>query len=343
MNQIVAPNRTDIAMLDDPLRAERQDFDRIPVVDLSAFRDGSDPEAVTKEIRWAFSNVGFLYLRGHGVPQQTVDAAFSATKDFFDLPEAEKSAVDIRTSGPTLRGYTGVFGENTNPGVTLDLKECYDAGPDRPDQFGPFRGMTPWPALPGFKDAIETYLSAVTDLSALFLEAVALGLGLDRTYFEAQRRDPIMIQRLLYYPSQTGFVDESVIGIGAHTDYGLMTVLAQDPVGGLQVMNRSGDWVEAPPIEGSFVINIGDLMQRLTNDVYLANLHRVVNVSGRERYSMPCFVDSDADAVFEPLDTFITPERPAAYGPTTVLAHKTARYAASFKDMVRGADDIAVG
>ena len=325
MNQIVTPRWTDIALLDDPLRAERQDFDRIPVVDLTRFRDGSDKQAVAKEIRWAFSNTGFLY----GVADTTIARAFAATRAFFALPEAEKNAVHIKRSGPTLRGYTGLFGENTNPGVTRDLKEIFDAGPDGAT-IAPFRGQTPWPALAGFQPAISDYLAAISALSETFLRAVAIGLDLPEDFFEERRRDPIMIQRLLHYPSQTGFIEESVIGIGAHTDYGLMTVLAQDAIGGLQVMNRSGHWIEAPPLDGTFVINIGDLMQRLTNDVYLANLHRVVNASGRERYSMPCFVDSDADAVFAPLPAFVTLARPAAYPPTTVLAHKSARYAASF-------------
>lgn len=330
MNQIVSPSRANLALLDDPLRAERQNFDQIPVVDFSRYRDGSNPLSVAKEIRWAFSNVGFIYLKGHGIPRELTNGAFSATRQFFALPDDAKNALHISKSGPTLRGYTGLFEENTNPEITRDLKEIFDVGLDSDGEPALFRGQTPWPELPGFQIAISRYLTAMVDLSALFLRAVALGLDLDEDFFEERRHDPIMIQRLLHYPSQTGMVDESLIGVGAHTDYGLMTILAQDSVGGLQVMNRAGTWVEAPPIDGTFVINIGDLMQRLTNDVYLANLHRVVNLSGQERYSLPCFVDSDPEAVFAPLEQFITPDRPAAYEPTTVLAHKSSRYAQSF-------------
>jgi isopenicillin N synthase-like dioxygenase len=143
----------------------------------------------------------------------------------------------------------------------------------------------------------------------------------------------LVIQRLLHYPSQYGQIDERIIGIGAHTDYGLMTILAQDDVGGLQILNRAGNWVEVPPIPGTFTLNISDLVQRLTNDVYLANLHRVVNLSGRERYSLPCFIDCDFDAVIAPLESCITEDRPRAYDPVQCGHHKLSRYTASFQHL----------
>ncbi len=125
-------------------------------------------------------------------------------------------------------------------------------------------------------------------------------------------------------------VDESIIGIGAHTDYGNLTILAQDDVGGLQVMNRDGQWVEGTPIAGTFVINIGDLLQRLTNDRYLANLHRVVNASGRERYSIPFFIDADYDAEFAPLPSCVSQDNPARYEAVTCGAHKYGRFVQSY-------------
>ncbi|WP_254604338.1 isopenicillin N synthase family oxygenase [Leisingera sp. ANG59] len=146
-------------------------------------------------------------------------------------------------------------------------------------------------------------------------------------------QNPISIQRLLHYPPQTGRIAEGTIGIGAHTDYGNLTILAQDDVGGLQVMNRDGQWIEGTPIPGTFVINIGDLIQKLTNDLYLANLHRVVNTSGRERYSIPFFIDADYDAVFEPLESCIGPENPARYAPVTCGAHKFGRFVNSYSHL----------
>ena len=141
---------------------------------------------------------------------------------------------------------------------------------------------------------------------------------------------PLAQLRLLHYPPQDGHVDRADIGIGAHSDYGALTILAQDDVGGLQVMNRDGDWVEASPLPGTFVINIGDLIQRLTNDIYLANLHRVVNVSGRERYSVPFFIDADFDAVFEPLPGCISDGNPKKYAAVVCGEHKYSRYLKSF-------------
>lgn len=148
-------------------------------------------------------------------------------------------------------------------------------------------------------------------------------------------RSPISIQRLLHYPPQSGYVSKDIIGIGAHTDYGNLTILSQDDVGGLQVMNRDGEWVEGTPIRGTFIINIGDLIQRLTNGVYLANIHRVVNISGRERYSIPFFIDADFDAIIEPLASCVTDGNPLRYGPVICGEHKFRRFAASYAHLAK--------
>lgn len=318
--------------LDDALHATRQSFDQIPVVDLAPLIDRSDPQKTAKEIRWALANAGFMYVRNHGVSVTTVETAFDRTRAFFDLPHADKMQLHISNSGEALRGYIEPFGENTDPGKTKDLKECFDIGPESPAR-GPFFGPNQWPAddrLPGFREAIYGYHQEMKRLSMIILSGIARSLDLSPDFFEARLRDPISIQRLLHYPPQTGKVDESIIGIGAHTDYGNLTILAQDDVGGLQVMNRDGVWVEGTPIPGTFVINIGDLVQRLTNDRYLANLHRVVNTSGRERYSVPFFIDADYDTVFEPLPSCVSSGNPARYEPVSCGAHKFRRFVNSF-------------
>lgn len=322
-----------LAMLDDRLRAQRQDFDQIPVIDVSPIRDRGDHATPARDIHWALSNAGFMYVKGHGVPDDLVNGTFDAARRFFGLPEAQKMTLNIKNSGQALRGYTELFGENTNPGVTQDYKECFDVGVTYPGLTGPFHGENQWPDLDGFQDVVSRYLDAMVATARTVLEGIAVSLDLPTDYFAAKMTQPIMIQRMLHYPSQEGIVDESKIGIGAHTDYGLMTILAQDDVGGLQVMNRSGSWVEAPPIPGTFVVNISDLVQRLTNDRYLANLHRVVNVSGRERYSMPCFVDCDLDAVIEPLKNCVNDDAPLAYDPVKCGDHKMFRYAATFEHL----------
>ncbi len=319
-------------MLADALHATRQSFDKIPVVDLAPLIDGSNPQKVAGEINWALANAGFMYVRNHGIADTVVDDAFDHTKAFFKLPDTEKMDLHVSRSGQTLRGYIEPFGENTDPGKTKDLKECFDLGPEsEPDC--PFFGPNPWPdeaKIPGFRDAVYRYHEEMKRLSMTILTGIARSLDQAPDFFENRMRNPISIQRLLHYPPQTGIVDESIIGIGAHTDYGSLTILAQDDVGGLQVMNRDGQWVEGTPIAGTFVINIGDLLQRLTNDRYLANLHRVVNTSGRERYSIPFFIDADYDAEFAPLPSCVSQDNPARYEAVTCGAHKYGRFVQSY-------------
>ncbi|MEL6640387.1 MAG: 2-oxoglutarate and iron-dependent oxygenase domain-containing protein [Pseudomonadota bacterium] len=322
-----------LAQLDDSLRAKRASFDKIPVVDIGPLLDGSDPSKVAKDINWALSNVGFMYVKNHSVDAQLVSDAFAQTRAFFDLPLEEKMKLHIGKSGATLRGYIEMFGENTDPANTRDFKECFDLGPETPGDTTPFFGANPWPQteiLPAFETVIYGYHEAMRTLAIRLLRGIALSLDLPADYFDAKMQNAISIQRLLHYPPQTGKIDQSVMGIGAHTDYGNLTILAQDDVGGLQVMNRDGAWVEGPPIPDTFVINVGDLVQRLTNDVYLANLHRVVNTSGRERYSIPFFIDADYDAEFGPLPNCVTPENPARYTPVICGKHKFSRFLDSF-------------
>jgi len=320
-----------IAQLDDALRATRQPFDRIPVVDIASLVNGSDATTAAKDIRWAFANAGFMYVKNHGVSNDLIERAYTASKLFFDLPDDVKKLLHIENSGTALRGYIPLFGENTDPTKTSDLKECFDLGPETPGRNTPFFGSNQWPALlPSLEAEMMAYHDAMVRLARTILRGVAISLDLPETFFEAKMRDPISVLRLIHYPPQSGRVAEEMIGIGAHTDYGVMTILSQDQIGGLQVMNRDGQWIEASPLEGTFVINIGDLMQILTNDIYLANMHRVVNTSGRERYSMPFFVEADSDAVFEPLASCVSATNPRKYCSATCGAHMFARYVDSF-------------
>ena len=324
-------NNIDIIQLDDRLRAQRQSFEAIPTVDIGPLLDGSDCSKVAASIRWALSNAGFMYIKNHGVPQGMIDSVFSQTRAFFDLPATEKMGLHISNSGHALRGYIELFGENTDPTKTKDLKECFDVGPESTPGETPFFGPNQWPQdLAGFSDTIYGYHQAMKVLALKLLRGIALSLNLDPDFFAAMMKNPITIQRLLHYPAQTGKIDERVFGIGSHSDYGCLTILAQDDVGGLQVMNRDGVWIEALPVPGTFVINIGDLIQRLTNDAYLANLHRVVNTSGRERYSIPFFLDADYQAVVEPLESQVSESSPARYAPVTCGAHKLGRFIQSF-------------
>ncbi len=316
--------------LTDKLRAKRESFDRIPVIDLDGLINGTDKQGVAKAINHALSTSGFMYVKNHGIDPDFVSDVFEVTRAFFELPLEDKMALHISNSGEALRGYIEIFGENTDPEKTKDLKECFDIGPET-KEVSPFFGPNPWPdAMPNFGRLTYDYHEQMVGLARTMLRGIALSLDLDEDYFAPKTKAPISIQRMLHYPPQEKVVDESVMGIGAHTDYGNLTILAQDDVGGLQVMNRDGDWVQAPPIPGTFVINIGDLIQRLTNDVYLANLHRVINTTGRERYSIPFFLDADYDAVFAPLESCITPDNPRTYDPVTCGEHKFSRFKTSY-------------
>lgn len=321
-----------IDQLGDTLRGKRLPLDHIPVVDLAPLLSGENTDRMAQDIRSALSNIGFFYVRNHGVTDGLIERAFAASKSFFDLPLPEKMALHISKSGEALHGYTETFGENTDPARTKDLKEIFDLGrPARDGLTRPFFGPTPWPgALPEFETVMMQYHTELLALARRILSGIALSLTLPRDYFEPMMQEPVGIQRLLHYPPQNAVKDDSMIGIGAHTDYGCLTILAQDDVGGLQIMNRDGEWIDAPPIPDTFVINIGDMMQRLTNDVYLANLHRVINVSGRERYSIPLFFDVDYQTVFAPLEVCTSTQNPAKYDPIMCGAHKWARYSASY-------------
>lgn len=319
-------------VLNDALRAKRVALDHIPVVDLGPMQGAGDTAEMAQGIHAALANIGFMYVRNHGVDDALLRRAFAAAEAFFALPEADKMALHITQSGEALHGYTELFGENTDPTRTRDLKEIFDLG--RMPANGvtrPFFGPTPWPpAMPEFCDAMMGYHMALLALARRLMGAIALSLDLPEDHFNAVMQEPVAIQRVLHYPPQDRVSDDSLIGIGAHTDYGCLTILAQDDVGGLQVMNRDGAWIEAPPIPGTFIINIGDILQRLTNDVYLANLHRVINVTGRERYSIPFFFDVDFDTVFTPLPGCVNAKNPAKYGPVACGTHKWARYSASY-------------
>ncbi|MDE3026895.1 MAG: isopenicillin N synthase family oxygenase [Paracoccaceae bacterium] len=327
-----------IARLDDKLRDTRENFDKIPVIDVAPLLDGSGARDVAKQIRWALSNAGFMYVKNHGIPQTFVDEVFDVTRRFFDLPMADKMALHVSRSDVALRGYIEPFGENTDPGKTRDLKECFDIGPERATLEGPFFGPNQWPTtLPEFQTLVYGYHEKMVSLSTQLLRGIALSLDLPETFFQGIMKDPISIQRLLHYPPQNGHADKDIIGIGAHTDYGNLTILAQDDVGGLQVMNREGNWVDGTPIRGAFVINIGDLIQKLTNDIYLANMHRVINTSGRERYSIPFFIDADFEAVIAPLPSCVSAENPQRYQPVTCGAHKFGRFVASYAHLQKPA------
>jgi len=312
----------------------------LPLIDLSpSFEgEGSDDGArdVARQIDAACRQHGFFYVVGHRVPQALRDEAFQAGARFFALPEEDKQRWHIDLSGGLTRGYDPIGWQGLEAGRPADLKESFYLGRDRglDDPLvkagTPNHGPNQWPGetlVPGFRRACERYAQALEALGRHLMGLVALGLNLPRDTFDPWLAEPMPVLRLLHYPPQASSRLEGQIGSGAHTDWGGLTLLAQDNNGGLQVRADDGRWLDATPVPDSFVVNLGDMMQRWTNDLYRSNLHRVVNNrSGSDRYSMAFFYDVAYHARIEALPTCVSAERPARYAPITSGEHIVEMY-----------------
>ena len=305
-----------------PFASKQTAFHEIPIIDVAALVDGSDPDSVARRIGESCEQVGFFYVKNHGVPSELVERMYSATEELFELPEEAKNKVHVAKSGPTVRGYIPPSAENADPTKTTDLKEAFDYGANQ-QTVSPFFGPNLMPEeLPEFEATCDEYYAAVRALASMLVSAFAISLGLDPEYFERMQHNPITIQRLLHYPPQNPG-DGGAIGIGAHTDKGILTILSQDSVGGLQVQNKDGEWISAPPVEDAFVINIGDLVQKMTNGKYSSTVHRVANQSGGERYSVAFFIDLDFDAPVATLPACVDADHPADPNPFTCGEYKS--------------------
>jgi isopenicillin N synthase-like dioxygenase len=309
----------------------------IPIIALSGLRSGrrADLERIGAEIGRAARGLGFFSVADHGIPQDQVDAVFAQSKTFFALPSAQKEALSV-TNSTSYRGYVRYGEEKLDPALAGDIKECFNAGPDLaaddPDVLAgtPFHAPNQWPDLPGFRSTLTAFHASALDLVVRLHRAIAVDLGIDERYFDRYFTRAIGILRLLHYPPHPGAFDGNVYGAGAHTDYGNLTLLAQDGTGGLEVRTRDGDWTIVPPVAGTFVCNIGDCLMRWTNDVYVSNAHRVVNRSGRERYSFAYFGDPNADALVACLPSCLEPGETPKYPPITYAEYLRSRYDATY-------------
>jgi len=301
--------------MDRDFEVQRVEFDQVPQIDVAALyrADRVGKERVAKEIRWACRNVGFFYVRNHGVPSSTIDALFAAARDFFALPDAQKQAISSEKS-LQHRGYVGYATEQHDPQAGKDLHEALDFGRELPPDTAlsasarSLYGPNQYPAgLPAMEPAARAYYAAMLDLGNTLLRGFALSLDLAEDFFLAKFDHAAGWLRLLHYPPQRRIESDRSIGVGAHTDYECFTMLAQDGNGGLQVQRLDGRWIAAPPIPGTFVINIADLMARWTNDLFRSTMHRAVNQSGNDRYSIPFFLGPNADTMVNCLPTCVEP------------------------------------
>ncbi len=309
----------------------------LPVIDVSALRSGTYRERVKvgAALRLACLDKGFFYIKGHKIPPSLLAKLFQESERFFDLPTETKNSLHKRNSNAN-RGYEPIGGQRLEDGAPPDLKESLFIGvenaPDDPRVVaGEFnRGPNQWPNLPGFGEVVEAYSSLLTDLGHDLYRGLALSLSLDEGYFDEFYRDPLNILRMIHYPQQPANPLPNQKGCGAHTDFGGITILAQDAIGGLQVWDEQQGWIHATPIEGAFVVNLGDFMARWTNERYKSTLHRVVNASGKERYSIPYFVNGSTDHEVSCIQTCLAPGEQPKYPPITVARHFGAMYSKTY-------------
>ncbi|CAN0092914.1 unnamed protein product [Ascophyllum nodosum] len=302
----------------------------LPVVDME---DPSAPAIIGK----ACKDFGFFYLENHGVPEEVMRYVFDQSKAFFSLDIKEKMKVKADKNN---HGYTPMHEEIVDPEHQSkgDTKEGYyvfrEIDPDSEEATKPLRGPNQWPCenlLPGWEAAMTDYFDRMHALGLRLTRLLAVGIGLEPSSFEDCFSQPMSVVRLLHYSAEVSDPSNGVLGTGAHSDYGLMTMLATDDVPGLQVL-LDGEWHDVPPRPGAFVCNLGDMLQRWTNDHFRSTVHRVVNKLGRERYSIPYFFEPNFDTQVECFPQFCSDKSPAKYPPVTSGMYLIGKYSKTHVD-----------
>jgi isopenicillin N synthase-like dioxygenase len=301
----------------------------IPVLDWQRFATGADRDGFTADLGRACRETGFFLVSGHGIDQGLIDAVFDEADAFFALPDAEKAALDIRKN-PHNRGWARAGSEALDEtSGQLDQKEAfnvgYDLAADDPRVLAgePFRGVNVWPeGRPDFRGTMLAYFNAVLDLGRALHRAFEADLGLPQGFFAPHFTEPMATLRILRYPAST---TGEGIGAGAHTDYGSITLLMTDGVGGLQVKPRGGGWMDVAHVPGAYVVNIGDCLMRWTNDIYISTPHRVLPPKAIRR-SLAFFLDPNPDSVIAALPGTGVAKYPSVSGADYLRARLDATY-----------------
>lgn len=307
----------------------------LPVIDFAAVRAG-DPQgtrAAAGRIRAACIETGFFYIRNHGIPQDVIARAVAVSQRFFRLPVEEKKRVAVNR---THRGFNALGDALMYGASKPDYKEFFSVGlelpEDDPDVVAgqALRGPNNWPEfMPELRPALYDFYEALGRCGEDLLRAVAVSLDVDEDFFRGKYTKPLQRTQVVYYPPHPQSVDEDLFGVAPHTDFGCITLLWQDDNGGLEVRHRNGQWIQAAPMDGTFVVNVGDLLGRWTNDRFASTLHRVINRSGRERFSIATFYDPSYTAVVDPRDLG-TSDGECRYQPVAAGEHIVGRINASF-------------
>ncbi len=292
-------------------RYEMTEFSEIPVIDITGLTDVPSDDLVA-QFRKAYGETGFGYITGHGIDQALIDSVFAASAAFHALPADQKQAFALDSGH---RGYIAIntstdvnsaHAEVTKPNQSASLMMLREDTAHDPDVY--LSGPNQWPDLDGFRDLMLRYKTEMSDLGRRLMRLAVLAAGADP---EPVLRDgfatPTTWLRLLHYRPTDPLGPDDLFGSAPHNDFGCLTLLAQDGIGGLQVKTPAGNWVDAPKIEGSFVVNVGDMLHRMSNGRLLSTPHRVINRSGRERYSVPFFFDPHVSYDIAPMPGTGTP------------------------------------
>jgi isopenicillin N synthase-like dioxygenase len=305
----------------------------IPIIDIASLHEGTASGArdIARQLLEAAETVGFFYIRNHGIPRDLIARTDAIARRFFALPLEEKQKVKV---APWHRGYIKVGEAKMYDTAKIDLKESFiwggEVAADGAETKGEskLRGPNQWPSsLPEMRVTLNEYFDAANQCGRVLFRAFAANLGLDLDHFTQQFDRPIARGALVFYPPQPPDLGDDQFGVAPHTDYGCLTLLYQDPIGGLQVQGRNGEWVVAHPVEDTLVINIGDLMARWTNNQFKSTPHRVINRSGRSRLSIAVFVDPNYETVVTPT---CRDGEPPLYEPVTCGDYIVSRFDASF-------------
>lgn len=298
--------------------------EKIPVIDYGPYLAGEPGalECVAAKVADACQHVGFFYALNHGVPEALIDRAFAASRRFHALPIHEKLALRLNENNigylpmnASVQGASTVH-KATKPNQNESFFVSHDRGPDHPDVVAgtPLRGRNQWPStLPGIRRDIMAYFAALGAMCDRMLPPFAVALGMPPDFFAPFFADEAhAVARFLHYPPQTT-VEDNTFGQAPHTDNSFMTALARTEVPGLAVRLPSGEWFAPPIIPGTFLINLGNIMRRWSNDRFLSTPHGVLNESGTDRYSIAYFHSPNPGCVIEPVPSCIDADNPPRY------------------------------
>ena len=305
----------------------------IPVVDIGALygTDVAAKKAVAARIGAACDEIGFFYVVNHNVPVATIDRAVAVADRFFAQPEAEKLKVKSDRNNRGYREVGDVVHANGKPSARDNFDLGFPVAADDPEVLAgtPLYAPNKWPDTPGFQEAFEAYYAETFQLGMKILEGFALYLGKEEDFFVRHFTKPVADMVINHYLGARG-LHISDQASGPHTDHGIVTILWQDDLGGLEVMGKDGQWIAVTPLRGSYVINIGELMKRWTNGRFKATVHRVVHLQDKSRYSMPLFCNPNFRTTVDPRDLGVS-EADAVYAPVTSGEFLLSRFKATRK------------